>query len=248
MKERYKKHDKNKMICFDLEGVLVSGLEKEGVVIRTNSYTLLSKFSGKESENQRLLEQFLKDKISQEKYVLNSVALWKGLPVEKLNEIIPYLRFTTNAKLVCDYLSQHGYNLSTISNGFSFITNSVATTLGLKYAVSNKLEVKNKKLTGRIEYGLIFKNEKKEIEKINPLIKSGSKVYALKLLLKKEELNPSNVIVFGDYPNDIEIMRFVKDSHGVGIAFNAVEQVKKIASLSIDSNDLKIILEYIKQW
>ena len=61
-----------------------------------------------------------------------------------------------------------------------------------------------------------------------------SKYHALGFLLEKIQISKDEVMAIGDSHNDVELIRGV----GLGVAVaNAIEDVKKVAALTVDSND-----------
>lgn len=94
------------------------------------------------------------------------------------------------------------------------------------------------------EQGLVaLKSGKVWIDIMNSNVDKG---VALAHVLDVFEISASGLAAFGDYHNDIGMLRLAKYSHAV---FNAHEDVKKIADLVIGSNNqssvTKVINEYL---
>ncbi|KAI7886020.1 hypothetical protein K492DRAFT_203566 [Lichtheimia hyalospora FSU 10163] len=74
-----------------------------------------------------------------------------------------------------------------------------------------------------------------------------SKASALAYLCNKLDVDPNNLIAFGDMPNDIEMLKFA----GIAVAMgNAHENVKAIADLTTETNEddgVAVVLEKIVQ-
>lgn len=72
-----------------------------------------------------------------------------------------------------------------------------------------------------------------------------NKANGLKKILNHYKLDPSNLIAFGDYHNDIQMMQLADKSYAVS---NAHEDVKSIADEIIGSNDDNAVLNKIEEY
>lgn len=77
---------------------------------------------------------------------------------------------------------------------------------------------------------------------IDVVVKSISKLFGIKFISKKDNINFENVYVFGDSENDIEGLNFFKNSFAM---MNAMPHVKQIASKIIGNNDSNAIAHEI---
>ena len=72
----------------------------------------------------------------------------------------------------------------------------------------------------------------------------SNKAYALKILLEKMDFTPDETLIFGDYNNDIEMMKLAKYSVAMK---NAHPNVKRIAKFETNSNTNEGVEEVIEQ-
>lgn len=80
---------------------------------------------------------------------------------------------------------------------------------------------------------------------IDAMNKDVNKANGLKKILNYYELESSNLIAFGDYHNDIQMMQLASKSYAVS---NAHDDVKAIADEVIESNDQNAVLNKIEEY
>lgn len=154
------------------------------------------------------------------------VALLKGLPVQKVEEICRSLPFTPGAKEVVKTLQERGYLVLCFSGGFRPATGYGQEVLGYDAHFSNILHSKNGILTGQVGGEMMFNNSKGDLlGRLLPL-----------LGIPKEE-----VVVVGDGANDLSMFPLA----GVRIAFNGKPIVREQADYSVEGEDLRGVLEIL---
>lgn len=80
---------------------------------------------------------------------------------------------------------------------------------------------------------------------IDAMNKNVNKANGLKIILNHYNLNPSNLIAFGDYHNDIQMLELANKSYAVA---NAHPDVKIIADEIIENNDTNSVLRKIEEY
>jgi phosphoserine phosphatase len=110
-----------------------------------------------------------------------------------------------------------------ISGGFSFAADALKAQLGIDYAYSNTVEVKNGKLTGKV---------------VGPIVNAARKAELLDTIAQSEGILLDQVIAVGDGANDILML----EKAGLGIAFRAKPKLRAAADTSISSGGLDSIL------
>ena len=74
-----------------------------------------------------------------------------GLDEKSLTQVYDErLRFTLGAEALVENCKRHGVRLLLVSGGFTFFTERLKERLGLDYTISNRLEIENGRLTGRV--------------------------------------------------------------------------------------------------
>jgi phosphoserine phosphatase len=151
------------------------------------------------------------------------VALLEGLDEKALDEVYRSLPLTSGAESLIKILKRLGYKTAVISGGFDYFTDRLKEHLGLDYAFSNRLEIKDGKLTGRV---------------IGDIVDGLRKAAILEEIAKEEGFLLDQVIAIGDGANDLPML----GKAGLGIAFNAKKTVREAANYSISQKSLDSIL------
>jgi len=151
------------------------------------------------------------------------VALLEGLDEKALDEVYRSLPLTSGAESLIKILKRLGYKTAIISGGFDYFTDRLKEHLGLDYAFSNRLEIKDGKLTGRV---------------VGDIIDGARKAAILEEIAKGEGFLLDQVIAIGDGANDLPML----GRAGLGIAFNAKKTVREAANYSISQKSLDSIL------
>lgn len=154
------------------------------------------------------------------------VALLKGLPFSKVDEICQNLPLMNGAENVVKALKEKGYKVVCFSGGFRNATTIFADKLDLDAEFANILHVKNGLLTGQVGGEMMFNDSK------------GQMLLRLQKLL---EVNIENTVAVGDGANDLSMFQHA----GIRVAFCAKPIVKEKANIIIDEKDLSKILNYI---
>ena len=151
------------------------------------------------------------------------VRLLKGLPVSALETVYRRMPLTSGAEKLLRVLQKIGCKTAVLSGGFDYFTERIKKSLRLDYAYSNRLEIKEGVLTGRI-IGEIVDGEKKRA--------------LMEEIAQKEGIPLNQVIAVGDGANDLPMITHV----GLGIAFNAKPAVRAVARHNLTQKSLLPIL------
>ncbi|MFQ5588134.1 MAG: phosphoserine phosphatase SerB, partial [Nitrospiria bacterium] len=151
------------------------------------------------------------------------VGLLKGLPVSVLNTVYKRLPLTAGAQGLLSFLQKRGCKTGVLSGGFDYFTTRIKTALRMDYAHSNRLEVKDGVLTGKV---------------VGEIVNGDKKVALLKEIADRESIPLNQTIAIGDGANDLPMIQRA----GLGIAFNAKPAVRAAAPCSITQNSLLTVL------
>jgi len=156
------------------------------------------------------------------------VALLKGLPESDLQRVYDE-RLTLNpgAEQLIAYLKQSSIKLALVSGGFTFFTNKLKQRLGLDYTLANTLEVKEGRLTGKVEGDIIGAQAKADL---------------LQKLSGELSLQPEQVIAMGDGANDLLMMNIA----GLSVAYHAKPTVQAQTHTQLNERGLDAVIELIK--
>ena len=222
-----------KMICFDMDGVLVdvSEYQESGNKVGVSTWHVVFDSLGILEEHRRLKERFKAGEFhSYMEWTDEACKILKayGLTEEKLSEIIHRQPLMRGAKEAIAELRKRGYKTAVITGSFSVLVERVQRELKVDYAVAHcNLEFDE---GGRLKGW-----------KLLPCDYDG-KVDAFLQMAKKAGVAPSECVYIGDEVNDIPIFRKV----GLSIAFNCSKQeVMDAADTVVEGNDLQLILSSI---
>jgi phosphoserine phosphatase len=152
------------------------------------------------------------------------VALLSGLDVSALQRVYDdRLRLSPGAQRMLAGFKRVGAKTLLVSGGFTFFTDRLRARLGLDHTLSNTLDIRDGKLTGRIE-GSIVDAEAKAAE----LVRLGGNSAGRGGL----------VVAIGDGANDLPMLA----QADVSIAFRAKPIVQKQATYAIDHCGLDAVL------
>jgi phosphoserine phosphatase len=149
------------------------------------------------------------------------VAMLKGLPESRLQEVASRLKLTEGAERLVTALKSFGYKTAIISGGFAYFGKHVQKRLGIDYVRTNDLEIENGVLTGRAK---------------GEIINAQRKAQLLQAIAAQENISLQQTIAVGDGANDLPMLAVA----GLGIAFHAKPLVAqtarhKISTLGLDS-------------
>jgi phosphoserine phosphatase len=151
------------------------------------------------------------------------VARLAGLPLVKVLQLTADLPLSEGAEDLLRVLKGLGFKTAVISGGFSFAAESLRVRLGLDYAYSNTLEVKDGKLTGRV---------------VEPIVGPQRKADLLDAVAQREGIPLAQTIAVGDGANDLLML----ERAGLGIAFHAKPKLVAAADTSVSKGGLDRML------
>ena len=160
------------------------------------------------------------------------VALLRGIPVAHLEQVYAErLQLNPGAQVLVNAARDAGLKTLLVSGGFTFFADRVKTTLGIDFARSNHLEIKDGILTGRLVdqcWGDICDGA----EKRRTLLELASLM----------GIAPEQAIAVGDGANDLPMMGV----SGLSVAYHAKPKVRAQAQVAINEGGLDRLLEWLR--
>ena len=202
-----------RLVCFDMDSTLI-----EAEVIDE-----LAKLQGVGNEVCQITESAMRGEIDFAESLKRRVALLKGLPTSRLEEVAKNLPLTEGVERLMSSLRALGYKTAIISGGFTYFGEALKKKLNMDYLFANELEVEAGVLTGRL---------------VGDIMDAIKKAETLNYLAQKEQINLEQVIAVGDGANDIPMLNLA----GLGIAFRAKPIVRNSARQAISTLGLDAIL------
>ena len=205
---------------FDMDGTLIDGRS-------------IFVFSEKKGFKDKLLSSLQSDKEPYEKSIEIAQFL-HGVSSIELLEIFRKIPLHNNVEKVAQKLREKNVKTAVVTDSYQFIADDLKKRLHFDYAFANNLIIEQGIVTGKIN---INNSNLKRCE--TGVIYSICKGLVLDQLYTMLNITPADVIAVGDGVVDIGMIK----KAGLGIAYNASEQVQKNAD--IITNDLAVVLDYI---
>ena len=144
------------------------------------------------------------------------LALLAGLDEAALQHVYDErLRLSPGAERMLERLRWLRIKTLLVSGGFTFFTERLKQRLSLDYTLSNTIEIKNGKLTGKV---------------LGPIVDAQAKAAKLRELRDGLRLTRDQIIAIGDGANDLAMMA----EAGVSIAYHAKPVVREKATYCFD--------------
>lgn len=208
-----------KLIAFDMDSTLVD----------IECIDEIAQVVGKGAQVQAITEATMRGEISDfEESLRRRLALLAGTPVSALQRVYEHrLRLNAGALQLLAYARWDGLKILLISGGFTYFTDRLKPRLGLDFARSNKLEIVDDRLTGRVVGAVIDQHAKRD---------------TVAEVCQQIGCSHEQVIAVGDGVNDLEMMKLA----GLSVAYRAKPKVRAYANISIDTGGLDRLLTVVK--
>lgn len=181
-------------------------------------------FAGVREQVVAITEPAMRGEISFDEALRARVALMKGLPSKKLQQVYDErIRPNPGALTLVRTMRAKGAYTALVSGGFTFFTERVAATIGFEENRANTLIIEDGVLTGSVG---------------EPILGREAKLDALNELTHRLGIGPDDVIAVGDGANDLAMI----GAAGLGVAYHAKPVVADAADASIRHGDLAALL------
>ncbi|OBS30725.1 phosphoserine phosphatase SerB [Tepidimonas fonticaldi] len=212
-----------RLIAFDMDSTLIN----------IECVDEIADAAGRKAEVAAITEAAMRGEIADYKESLRRrVALLAGVPVQHLEDVYRQrLQLNPGAAELVLACKGAGLKVLLVSGGFTFFTDRLRERLALDFARSNKLEIVDGRLTGRLldqSWGDICDGAEKR-----------------RTLLQACDLigcTPEQAIAMGDGANDLEMMA----AAGLAVAYRAKPKVRQQAHVAIDMGGLDRLLEVVR--
>src|SRR6266568_3696725 len=156
------------------------------------------------------------DEIAYHESLRRRLALLAGLDEAALERVYgERLRLSPGAERMLERLRSLGIKTLLVSSGFTYFTERLKQRLSLDYTLSNTLEIRGGKVTGKV---------------LGRIVDAQIKAAKLRELRDGLRLSRDQVIAFGDGANDLAMMA----EAGVSIAYHAKPVVRGKATYCFD--------------
>jgi phosphoserine phosphatase len=164
--------------------------------------------------------QAMRGEIDYPESLRRRVALLAGLSEDALQDVYDdKLRLSPGAEALVAHCKRHGVKLLLVSGGFTFFTSRLKERLQLDDTISNVLDIKDGKLTGRVLGGIVD---------------ADAKAAKFRQLARRLGAKPGQTVAIGDGANDLKMMA----EAGVSVAYRAKPVVRAQATHSLNFTGL----------
>ena len=202
-----------RLVAFDMDSTL----------IRTEVIDELARLAGVGGEVAAITDAAMRGELDFEASFRRRVALLRGLPAARLQELVETVPLMDGAERLVATLRRLGYKTAILSGGFTFMGRALQRRLGIDYLHANELDIVDGVVTGDVR---------------TEVVDGAKKAHYLAAIAQAEGLSMDQVIAVGDGANDLPMLRLA----GLGIAFRAKPVVRQGARQAISTLGLDGIL------
>ena len=205
-----------RLFAFDMDSTLI-----EGEVIDE-----LAMLAGVADEVTKVTESAMRGEIEFQQSFRRRVALLRGLPEDRVHELLDTIPLVEGAEQLIGTLKMLGYKTAILSGGFNFFAQHLQKRLGIDYVFANDLDIADGLVTGEVR---------------TPIVDGARKAELLRQIAALENISLDQVVAVGDGANDLPMLGIA----GMGIAFRAKPLVRQTASHAVSFLGLDSLLYLI---
>ncbi len=200
--------------------------DMDSTIIKQECIDELAHYADVRDEVSLITEKSMKGEINFTEAFIERVALLEGMNINALDEVYLNIELNDGADLLLKNLSKQNIYTVLVSGGFTYFTDKLSEKLGFKENYANRLEILNKKMTGKV---------------IPPIIDGIAKKNILDQITKKMQLNRHDVVSVGDGANDVEMI----SNSALGVSYRGKHILRNKANAQINHTNLTSILYFI---
>jgi len=205
-----------RLFAFDMDSTLI-----QGEVIDE-----LAKLAGVADKVVSITESAMRGEIEFQESFRQRVALLRGLPEQRVHELLGAIPLVEGAEQLIDTLKMLGYKTAILSGGFTFFARHLQERLGIDYVFANELDIVNGEVSGLVTTEIVDGARKAEL---------------LRQIARRENISLDQVVAVGDGANDLPMLGIA----GMGIAFRAKPIVRQTAGHAVSFLGLDSLLYLI---
>jgi phosphoserine phosphatase len=205
-----------RLVCMDVDSTFVRG----------EFIDELAELAGCKPQVAEITARAMRGEIDFKQALAERVKLLEGLPLPTALTLLQKIELTPGADRFVHALRSLGFRIGLVSGGFTVFVDELKRRYGLDFAFANELEIRDGKLTGRVQ-GTIVDGERKA-----QVLKDMAQVYNCRL---------EQTVAVGDGANDMLMLQ----TAGLGIAFRAKPKLQEVAHMSLNHHERLDTLLYL---
>jgi phosphoserine phosphatase len=199
-------------------------MDMDSTLITIECIDELGDLAGKKAEIAAVTQQAMRGELDFAGALRQRVAALAGLHEDSLKQVYEErLKLTPGAESLLKACKDHGVKVLLVSGGFTFFTERLKARLGLDYTISNRLEIENGRLTGRV---------------LGDIVGADAKAGKFRGVLAELGARKEQSVAIGDGANDLKMMA----EAGLSVAFHAKPVVRAQADCAINWSGLDAVL------
>jgi len=203
-------------------------MDMDSTLIAIECIDEIADMCGKKEDVARITKSAMMGEIDFSQSLIKRVSLLEGLDEAILFKVIKErLKFNPGTKAWVEACRKNNITTVLVSGGFNYFADYVKDELGIDVAISNQLEITNKKLTGKV---------------LGQIVNDEIKAQTVRDFQVKLNIDKSKTIVIGDGANDLKMLAEAKYS----IAYHAKPIVQERARFKLNHSDFKGVLNLFK--
>ena len=196
-----------------IRDVGVLAMDMDSTLITIECIDEIADFKGIKPDVAAITASAMRGEIDFAQSLTRRVALLAGLPAADLASVYgERLRISPGAERMLAAFKAAGAVTALVSGGFTFFTDRLKSRLGLDFTLANRFEVRDDKLTGRVD---------------GDIVDAQAKARAIRELHAR---HPGLTVVIGDGANDLPMFA----EADVSVAYRAKPVVREKATHTID--------------
>ena len=216
----------DKFISLDAFSLCV--MDMDSTLISIECIDEIADMCGKKEDVARITKSAMMGEIDFSQSLIKRVSLLEGLDETMLFKVVKErLKFNPGSKAWIDVCRKNNITTVLVSGGFDYFADYVKDELGIDVAISNQLEITNKKLTGKV---------------LGRIVNDEIKAQTVRDFQAKLNIDKSKTIAIGDGANDLKMLA---EAH-YSIAYHAKPIVQENARFKLNHSDFKGVLNLFK--
>jgi phosphoserine phosphatase len=203
-------------------------MDMDSTLISIECIDEIADMCGKKGDVARITKSAMMGEIDFSQSLIKRVSLLEGLDESMLFKVIKErLKFNLGTKAWIDACRKNNIRTVLVSGGFDYFADYVKDELGIDVAISNRLEITNKKLTGKV---------------LGRIVNDEIKAQTVRDFQVKLNIDKSKTIAIGDGANDLKMLA---EAH-YSIAYHAKPIVQENARFRLNHSDFNGVLNLFK--